>query len=336
MPVPRIIEFKKEKKERAALDSSEKEYCLIGRKQKYNPLLKFKTYFLSHDFLKNNDWTKNDFNEIPDFDNSDLNLNETVLKVIKAYETILSEKEKYPSLYKNINTQKVKDIIKDYKEIMFPFKSPGPLTKELQIACAKDSSTLQPSYTRADGDKIFRMLTVKEILLARVDDFNREYNASDVKRSLDERITLFEHHLATCTGIAYKAGTGKIKIIPQCSQLIEIHPKHEKDHIQVDYNLVDGEELDWFADDYNVKDLLSTVVEGDASLLKEYQKIVEPLLVMKGKNRDAWKKYDGLFVSNEDRIYPISALSLGCSAGVGTNCSKEEQFTIQVTSRNQK
>ena len=55
-----------------------------------------------------------------------------------------------------------------------------------------------------------RQFTLKENILARVEAYE----------SGDER--LFDTWLDLCTGIAYKAGTTKFKIIPECAELIGI------------------------------------------------------------------------------------------------------------------
>ena len=136
----------------------------------------------------------------------------------------------------------------------------------LQEACTPDD----PQH-----NGVYRPLTFKENLQARVEDYESHQG--------EERVRLFNIWLDSCTGIAYKAGTNKFKIIPVCEQLITIDKEFNSASLSLDYDSLQGTELDKSKGKY--KKLLTqqeilehpgwlAAVEGDKSLLQAYADIV--------------------------------------------------------------
>ncbi|MDP3734319.1 MAG: hypothetical protein Q8R37_03750 [Nanoarchaeota archaeon] len=149
---------------------------------------------------------------------------------------------------------------------------------QLRQHCKQETSITHPTFTGADGTTIYRPLTFKENILARVEDFYTLYDENRDKRSMEDRLRLFNTWLNSCTGIAYKANSSKFKIIPQCEQLITIDEDFNKHFLPIDYNSLDGIELD---DGREYNELLQptavlnhpgwlNAVGNDTALLREY------------------------------------------------------------------
>ena len=138
-----------------------------------------------------------------------------------------------------------------------------------------ESNNFHPKFTKSDGSTIYRSLTFNENSEARVND----YESYAVNKKLD----LFNKWLDSCTGVAYKAGSNKFKIIPECSELITIDPPFSNYYISVNYDNLDGKELDLMKGRYGQlltkEEVLShpawnAAVEHDRYLLKAYTDIV--------------------------------------------------------------
>ncbi len=96
---------------------------------------------------------------------------------------------------------------------------------------------MSQTFTYALGVEALRKeraepFTFKENLQARV----------EASESGDHR--LFETWLDSCTGIAYKAGTTKFKIVPQCAELCTIPAEFSEAFMSIDYGKIEGIELD--------------------------------------------------------------------------------------------
>ncbi len=155
----------------------------------------------------------------------------------------------------------------------------GQSLQLLQKECINDPTNLQPLFQKDDGSKIYRPLSFREHFLAAVENFNREYDQSGIKRKLEERVLFFSDRLFnTCTGVAYKAATSKLKIIPQSSSLIELNPYFEGSFMSIDYNLIDGHELDW--QKHSTEAVLVAALEDDKALFQEYKSIAIPIAMM--------------------------------------------------------
>ena len=85
----------------------------------------------------------------------------------------------------------------------------------------------QPQFTLDNESKIYRPLSFKENLIARI-----------------EHPELFDQYLNSCTGVASKKKSSLIKINPICKELITIEMKDsDKNFLDVNYESFEGEEL---------------------------------------------------------------------------------------------
>src|SRR3989344_2786195 len=154
----------------------------------------------------------------------------------------------------------------------------------LRNACQADANSVHPTFTLDDGSNIYRPLTLKEDITARVTDYNTLHNHDGSERTPQERLRLFtERWLDSCTGVAYKKGTGKCKVVLQSKELITLPEDFNSDYFPINYNDIAGIELDRTAATYNA--LLNknqvenhpawrAAVEDDVTLLREYRDIV--------------------------------------------------------------
>ena len=158
--------------------------------------------------------------------------------------------------------------------------------------------SLQPTYIQPDGSRIVRALTFKENLQARVETYNTLNNLDGSAKTDDERLRLFNRWNDSCTGIAYKAGTTKFKIVHQSMDLITIDKDFKEGFLQVDYDFIDSVELDSSDAKYRTSLSLSKVkshpawlaaVENDNVLLSEYADIIFNLLEEKYKRKDGMR-----------------------------------------------
>ncbi len=146
----------------------------------------------------------------------------------------------------------------------------------LEDAARSDANSAQPFFVKRNGERIVRPLTFKETIEARVNDYESHSPS-------DDRLRLYRVWLDSCTGIAYKAGSTKFKIIPECEDLILIEKAFNQPFVQRDYDSLHGIELDSAQAMYGV--LLSkgevlnhpgwrAAVENDLALLRAYADIV--------------------------------------------------------------
>jgi hypothetical protein len=135
-------------------------------------------------------------------------------------------------------------------------------------ACRTDPKSTQ-------SGTIHRPLTFRENLQVRINDYESKEG--------DEKLRLFNHLIDSCTGVAYKAGTRMMKIIPECRQLIAIDETFNDPFMAVIYDGLVGEELDLTRGKYD--ELLTkdefiahpawlASIEGDQALLRAYSDIV--------------------------------------------------------------
>ena len=154
----------------------------------------------------------------------------------------------------------------------------------LRNACQADVNSVHPTFTLDDGSNIYRPLTFKEDITARVTDYNTLHNPDGSERTLQERLKLFtERWLDSCTGIAYQKGTGKFKVVLQSKELITLPEGFNSLYFPITYNDMAGMELDRTSATYNAllnKNQVKThpawraAVEEDVTLLREYRDIV--------------------------------------------------------------
>lgn len=145
-----------------------------------------------------------------------------------------------------------------------------------------DANILQPCI-QILGDEIPRPLSLKENIEARVNDYEKLTNPDGSKRKRKERLKLFKESLDSCTGIAYKSGSTKFKIIPVCKELMSIDEDYDGSFLQIDYDCLEGFELDSSKNKYSEAltkneaqehPAWRAVVEEDLTLLKSYTNII--------------------------------------------------------------
>ncbi|MFH1455976.1 MAG: hypothetical protein ABIF40_03435 [archaeon] len=146
-----------------------------------------------------------------------------------------------------------------------------------------NSSNSHPKLTLSNGSSIYRPLTFKETIEARVKDYETLKDENGNVRSKEERLKLFQRYLLSCTGVAYKKETTKFKIIPVCADLIGIDKDFNQHFLPINYANLTGTELDSSQNKYNTlltkQEVLNnpawlTAVEDDKNLLKVYVNIV--------------------------------------------------------------
>ncbi len=74
-----------------------------------------------------------------------------------------------------------------------------------------------------DGKMIIRPPTVKEVIQARVEDYETLTNPDGSKRSLEERTCLIRTSFNTCAGVLFNPHTQKLKLNPLCKELITLN-----------------------------------------------------------------------------------------------------------------
>ena len=129
--------------------------------------------------------------------------------------------------------------------------------------------SLQPTYIQLDGSRIVRALSFKENLQARIEDYNILNNPDGSAKTDDERLKLFNKWLDSCTGIAYKAGTTKFKIVHQSMDLIEIPSEFNQQFMQIDYDSIDCIEFD-SSDAKYITSLSLSKIKSHPSLLAAF------------------------------------------------------------------
>ncbi len=181
----------------------------------------------------------------------------------------------------------------------------------LRQSYARDECPAHPMYTKGDGNTIVRPLRFQENIRARVEDYETTHNLDGSVRSMEERLKLLtERWLDSCTGITYKAGTSKFKIIPVSSSLIEIDSSFNSAFMPVNYDSISVDELDKARGKYN--ELLTktevlehpawqAAVEDDRLLLTAYSDIVFTQLREK-YNRDTGMRFWVRDTRQEDEL----------------------------------
>jgi len=188
---------------------------------------------------------------------------------------------------------------------------------ELQDSLRSNPSQVHPIFISSSGTKLFRPLTYKENIEARINDFETKKNPDDTLRTDDELQELFKVYLDSCTGFAYKKDTTKFKINSICSELITIDEAFTKTFKSVDYNSFQGVELDSKDDVYN--SLLTktqflnhkgygVLYDDDVSLMNAYWDIVhsltsrDELLGLRVRQNTTKDELLALYVSSGDDI----------------------------------
>src|SRR3989344_8632286 len=159
---------------------------------------------------------------------------------------------------------------------------PQANTYALGVEAVRNTATNNP-FIQDNGSRIYRPLTFKENIEARVNDYETSKDKDGNERTPEERLRFFNTWLDSSTGIAFKKGSTLFKIINECSELITIDSAFNEAYLPVDYSKLQGNELDSSKGTYNKGLTKEQVIEheswiaalqGDKSLLKNYAEIV--------------------------------------------------------------
>ncbi|MFH1456327.1 MAG: hypothetical protein ABIF40_05260, partial [archaeon] len=112
---------------------------------------------------------------------------------------------------------------------------------KLRNECKLEDS--HPTFV-LDGNRVFRPLTFRETIEARVNDYETLKDRDGNVRSKEDQLKLFKRYLHSCTGVAYKKSTTKFKIIPVCADLIGIDKDFNQHFLPINYANLTGIELD--------------------------------------------------------------------------------------------
>ena len=215
---------------------------------------------------------------VPRKSNFDPDLARKVAKYYEEHPEELVDKPEVPPIPTDVAKQPVG------KYILMPQADTYVLgLHALQEACIKENNPNHPQFTLPDKSMIYRPLTFKETIQARVENYET-HNPNGSERTIEERLSLItERWNDSCTAIAYKAGTTKFKIVPISEHLIALNPNFKEAFVRADYNTIVGTELDSSKRTNNAlmsKDSVLThagwlaAVEGDEALLKSYANII--------------------------------------------------------------
>ncbi|MDP3734486.1 MAG: hypothetical protein Q8R37_04610 [Nanoarchaeota archaeon] len=169
---------------------------------------------------------------------------------------------------------------------------------QLRESCEQEKSITHPTV-KINGEEFYRPFTFKENIQARVEDFYTLYDEDGEKRTLDNRLRLFNTFLDSCTGIAYKADSpNEFKLILQSLHLIGINENFNNRFIPMDYDSLHGDgviKLNRNDGTYNRlltqeqvlnQPAWNAAVEEDKLLLQEHTDII--FSQRKGKNMGFW------------------------------------------------
>ena len=193
----------------------------------------------------------------------------------------------------------------------------GLALDSLRKAIAKKNIPIFHQYITDKATTLVRPLTFRETLEARLNDYETLKNPDDTVRTDDERKALLVNWLDSCTGIAYKAGTTKFKILPLSEDLIMLPKGFNETFKEVDYNSLKGIELDGSNGTYNglltKAEILShpawrAAVEDDTLLLVKYTDLIFKLLPKQNKVM-------GFYVRSNTAKDELRALAVGDLGG---------------------
>lgn len=176
----------------------------------------------------------------------------------------------------------------------------------------------QPYVTAKSGNTIYRPLTFKEDIAARVHDFE-----SKIELSEDERAELFKKSTETCSAIAYKPGTPRIKVIRLSDDLLSLGSTFNESYVKKDFDSLDG--LGFFLDksypgglrgsktksQFLFDPLFNALLEEDKALISAYCDIAQ--YVASPQRQDS--PFDiSLDYGPHEGLKPVKASSSGFSA----------------------
>lgn len=214
----------------------------------------------------------------------------------------------------------------------------------LQEACKAENNTAHPQFTRNNGSRIYRPLTFRENIQARVDDFNRLTDSNGDNRSLDDRLKLFDKWLDSCMGVTHKAKSKKFKLVEECSQLIEIPKDFSEGFLPIAYRRIQGVELnsgktgvkyDKLLTENEVDDheaWINAIGDNQAgrNLLREYTGIVFSQLKRK-YNREKGMRFWVLQNTDKDQLRSLCVYNLDSNSNAsGGNYLDDDGSFLRV------
>ena len=215
----------------------------------------------------------------------------------------------------------------------------------LREACKNDPASAHPQFTLPDGSNVYRPLTFRENLEARVKDYETLRHSDGRAKTAEERQALFLEWLDSCTGMAYQAKTTKFKVIPTCSPLITIDKANKDAFLAVPYAAhTSGVELDFSARGVKYNTLLTqskvqahpawrAAVEDDVPLLHTYSAIVFSLLKQKF-NRDTGMEFYVCQNPDTDELRALIVISLvNYSNAIGYDVLNVRGSSLRVAHR---
>lgn len=116
---------------------------------------------------------------------------------------------------------------------------------KLETACRSENYSPHPQFVRDNGSTIYRPLTCKETLEARVIDYETILDRDGRERSKEERLALFKEYSDTCSAIVNKKDSSKFKLIAECPYLVTLPENFKQSVFAINYgSLTSGIELD--------------------------------------------------------------------------------------------
>jgi len=211
---------------------------------------------------------------------------------------------------------------------------------KLQKALSDNPNNTHPKFTKNDNSKIYRQLTFKENIEARVNDYET-LNGPDGNRSDEERTKLFKVYFDSCTGFAYKAGTTKFKINPICQDLIIIDKGFNEEFKTIKYDSFKGTEFDSANDKYKYNGLLTKsqfleheayrfLYDNDKKLMENYWNIVSTL-TKKDKLMSLWVRQNT--AEDELRALYVDGIDGDSDAGGGNFLNLNARFLLVAPSQ---
>ena len=216
----------------------------------------------------------------------------------------------------------------------------------LRKASQKYTASPHPTFTKSDGSQIYRPLTFKEVIQARVTDYNTLLDEEGNERTLEGRLRFFKKWIDSCTGMAYKANTTKFKLINVCPELITISKGFNDNFLSINYDSVTGIELDSSKGKYDEsltkKEVINhkawlAAVEEDKVLLKEYCDIVFDQLKKKyGRDTGIGFYFFDVGEDDELRALFVDSLNNNSNAGGFSYLNLSGSFLLVAPSREKK
>jgi hypothetical protein len=160
----------------------------------------------------------------------------------------------------------------------------------LKLHLQNTPSNAHPQFELPNGSNIYRPLTFKENIEARVNEYNKDNNIDGSKKTFEQKTELFNNWIDSCTAIVYEKNTTKFKIIPICEKLINIDADSNSEFLTAEYSKILGVELDFDNKLYNQDLSLQQVInhpawlealDNDTKLLENYAKITFNILKTK-------------------------------------------------------